>query len=101
MSIFYVIVISLIVFFSLKRKKNEEPQSDERVVYDEEGVEEMFLSKEEEIHREKIVAEKADKTEVKQQVEKDEIKTFSDKQEKEFSLREAVIYSSILERPYK
>ncbi len=101
MSIFYVIVISLIVFFSLKRKKNEETQPSEWIDDGEDVLEEAFLSKEKEIHCEKIVTEKANKTEVKQQVEKDEIKTFSDKQGKEFSLKEAVIYSAILERPYK
>lgn len=101
MSIFSVIVVSLIVFFSLKRKKNEESQPNEWVVCEEGEVRETFLSKEEEFHREKIVTEKANKTEAKQHEEKDEIKIFSDRQGKEFSLREAVIYSTILERPYK
>lgn len=101
MSIFYVILLSLIVFFTFGRKKYKENQSETEHVSDfDEIEEEVFLSKEEALHDD-IIIEKLNNEEVKTEIKLDDKKILSEEQSKKFSLKEAVIYSAILERPYK
>lgn len=101
MSIFYVILLSIIVFFTFSRKKYKENQSETEYVSDFDEIEEdVFLSKEEALHDD-IIIEKLNNEEVKTEIKLDDKKILSEEQSKKFSLKEAVIYSAILERPYK
>ncbi len=101
MSVFYVILLSLIVFFTFGRKKYKENQSETEYVSDFNEIEEdVFLSKEEALHDD-IIIEKLNNEEVKTEIKLDDKKILSEEQSKNFSLKEAVIYSAILERPYK
>ena len=102
MSVFFITLILFVAFFVVKvRKVLAEPLQESKQVCDlEEIIEEDTLQEkvsccdvERELHR----AEEK----VSEQVRKEEKQIVSVEQNKKFSLKEAVIYSAILERPYK
>lgn len=102
MSVFFITLILFVAFFVVKvRKVLAEPLQKSKQACDlEEIIEEDTLQEkvsccdvERELHR---VEEK-----VSEQVRKEEKQIVSVEQNKKFSLKEAVIYSAILERPYK
>jgi cell division protein FtsL len=101
MSVFFITLILFVAFFVVKvRKVLAEPLQESKQVCDlEEIIEEDTLQEkvsccdvERELHR----AEEK----VSEQVRKEE-KQIVIEQNRKFSLKEAVIYSAILERPYK
>jgi hypothetical protein len=102
MSVFFITLILFVAFFVVKvRKVLAEPLQESKQACDlEEIIEEDTLQEkvsccdvERELHR----AEEK----VSEQVRKEEKQIVSVEQNKKFSLKEAVIYSAILERPYK
>ena len=102
MSVFFITLILFVAFFVVKvRKVLAEPLQESKQACDlEEIIEEDTLQEkvsccdvERELHR---TEEK-----VSEQVRKEEKQIVSVEQNKKFSLKEAVIYSAILERPYK
>lgn len=102
MSVFFITLILFVAFFVVKvRKVLAEPLQESKQACDlEEIMEEDTLQEkvsccdvERELHR----AEEK----VSEQVRKEEKQIVSVEQNKKFSLKEAVIYSAILERPYK
>ncbi len=102
MSVFFITLILFVAFFVVKvRKVLAEPLQESKQECDlEEIIEEDTLQEkvsccdvERELHR----AEEK----VSEQVRKEEKQIVSVEQNKKFSLKEAVIYSAILERPYK
>ncbi len=102
MSVFFITLILFVAFFVVKvRKVLAEPLQESKQACDLEEIieEDTFQEKvyccdvERELHR----AEEK----VSEQVRKEEKQIVSVEQNKKFSLKEAVIYSAILERPYK
>ncbi len=102
MSVFFITLILFVAFFVVKvRKVLAEPLQESKQACDlEEIIEEDTLQEKVsccDVERELQRAEEK----VSEQVRKEEKQIVSVEQNKKFSLKEAVIYSAILERPYK
>lgn len=102
MSVFFITLILFVVFFVVKvRKVLAEPFQESEQISDLEEI----VDEEDALHKEvlcnNVVAElHREEDKISEQVGKEE-KQILVEQDKKFSLKEAVIYSAILERPYK
>ena len=102
MSVFFITLILFVVFFVVKvRKVLAEPFQESEQISDLEEI----VDEEDTLHKEvlcnNVVAElHREEDKISEQVGKEE-KQILVEQDKKFSLKEAVIYSAILERPYK
>lgn len=103
MSVFFITLILLVgVFFVRVIKVMREPFQENEQVCDLGVITDVEDTLQEEVsytsNVKKDVHKEKDKIE---QIEKEEKQILSVEQDKKFSLRDAVIYSTILERPYK
>ena len=103
MSVFFITLILLVgVFFARVIKAMREPFQENEQVCDLEVITDIEDTLQEEVsytsNVKKDIHKEGDEIE---QIEKEEKQILSVEQDKKFSLRDAVIYSTILERPYK
>ena len=103
MSVFFITLILLVgVFFVRVIKAMREPFQENEQICDLEVFTDMQDTFQEEVsytnNVKKDIHKEGDEIE---QIEKEEKQILSVEQDKKFSLRDAVIYSTILERPYK
>lgn len=103
MSVFFITLILLVgVFFVRVIKAMREPFQENEQVCDLEEITDMEDTLQEEVsytsNVKKDVHKERDEIE---QIEKKDKQILSVEQNKKFSLKDAVIYSTILERPYK
>ncbi len=105
MSVFFITLILFVVFFVVKvRKVINEPLQESEQVCDLEVIEDIEDALQEQVSYtyENDVVKNVHKEDSEiEQIEKQEKQILSVEHNKKFSLKEAVIYSAILERPYK
>ncbi len=105
MSVFFITLILFVVFFVVKvRKVLNEPLQESEQVCDLEIIEDREDTLQEQVSYTYAgdVVKNVYKEDVEiEQIEKQEKQILSVEHNKKFSLKEAVIYSAILERPYK
>ena len=96
-----IIILLIAIFFLYKKikdsKENESKNTCESDVFDSSYFDEIVQTQDEPVE---IIDSSVEKEEV-EMIKEEEIVGLGEKEKRKFSLRDAIIYSTILDRPYK